>query len=71
MGGKVARRWVAKLQGDGWLSCKEMGDYVARRWVAKLVAYLLAKAALWVRMQTSPQNRYKMGDISKGMAYIL
>jgi hypothetical protein len=34
--------------------------------VAKLVARLLATAALWVRIQTSPTQKY-MGDISKGM----
>jgi hypothetical protein len=28
---------VAKLEGDGWLSWREMGGYVGRRWVAKLV----------------------------------
>jgi hypothetical protein len=35
------------------------------RWVAKLVARLLAKAALSVRIQSISQ-KYKMGDISKG-----
>jgi hypothetical protein len=34
--------------------------------VAKLVARLLATAAFWVRIQTS--QKYKMGDISKGVA---
>jgi hypothetical protein len=53
-------RWVA-IEGDGWLN-REMGGYVGRcvakieRWVAKLVAHLLATAALWVRIQTSPKN---------------
>ncbi len=37
------------------------------RWVAKLVAHLLATAALWVRIQTISQ-KYKIDDISKGMA---
>jgi hypothetical protein len=27
---------VAKLQGDGWLSCRKMGGEVAERRVAKL-----------------------------------
>ncbi len=40
------------------------------RWVAKFVAHLLATAALWVRIQT-PLKKYKMGDISKGVANIL
>jgi hypothetical protein len=37
------------------------------RWVAKLVAYLLATAALWDRIQTS-LKKYKMGNICKGVA---
>jgi hypothetical protein len=37
------------------------------RWVAKFVAHLLAMAALWVRIQTSPK-KYEMGDISKEVA---
>jgi hypothetical protein len=44
----------------GWiviLWAKKLG-----RWVAKLVAHLLATAALWVRIKTSPKNK-KMGDI--------
>jgi hypothetical protein len=44
---KFSWRWVAKLQGDGWLS---LGGWVAKseigRWVAKLVSRLLAIAAL-------------------------
>jgi hypothetical protein len=36
------------------------------RWVAKLVERLLAATALWVRIQAS--EKYKTGDISKGMA---
>ncbi len=62
-----------KMWGDGWL-CEEMSGYVGI-WVvmrvAKLVARLLATAALWVRIQTSLKNRYKMGDISKGVAKTL
>jgi hypothetical protein len=54
--------------GDGWLS-REMDGFEGR-WVAKLVARLLAVAALWVRIQTSPK-KYKMGDISKGVANTL
>ncbi len=42
----IINGWVAK-KGDRWLS---------GRWVAKLVAYLLATAALWVRIQTSLKN---------------
>jgi hypothetical protein len=34
------------------------------RWVAKLVARLLATTALWVQIS----QKYKMGDISKGVA---
>jgi hypothetical protein len=41
------------------------------RWGAKLVARLLATAALWVRLQTSLKNTYKMGGISKGVANTL
>jgi hypothetical protein len=36
----------------------------------KLVAHLLAAAALWVRIQTS-LKKYKMGNISKGVANTL
>jgi hypothetical protein len=37
--------------------------------VAKLVARLLAKAALWVRIQTSlSKKKKKMGGISNGVA---
>jgi hypothetical protein len=38
--------------------------------VAKLVARLLATAALWVRIQDNSQ-KYKKGDISKGVANTL
>ncbi len=27
---------MAKLEGDGWLSWRDMGGYVGGRWVAKL-----------------------------------
>jgi hypothetical protein len=45
--GDLLGRWVAKL-----------GRKVAKlgRWVAKLVARLLARAALWVRIQKSLKN---------------
>jgi hypothetical protein len=42
-----------------FLVSKEVGG-----WVAMLIARLLAKAALWVRNQTS----LRMGDISKGVS---
>ncbi len=48
------------VQGDGYLS-------LGRR-VAKLVAHLLDTAALWVRRHLS---KYKMGDVSKGVANTL
>jgi hypothetical protein len=35
-------RWVAKLEGDGRLSCREMGGYVGGRWVAKLLGRWVA-----------------------------
>jgi hypothetical protein len=38
--------------------------------VAKLGAHLLATAALWVRVQTSPK-KYIMGDIGKGVTITL
>ncbi len=41
-----------------------------REMVAKFVALLLAKAALWFRIQTSFKNT-KMGDINKGVANTL
>ncbi len=41
------------------------------RWVAKLVARL-ATAALWVRIQIQDiSQKYKIGDISKGVANTL
>jgi hypothetical protein len=46
------RRWVAKLEGNGWLHWGEMGGYVGGRWAAKLVTRLLATGALRVRIQT-------------------
>ncbi len=45
---------------------RKIGDFVRRR-VAKLVAHLLASAALWGRIHDISQ-KYKMGDISKGVA---
>jgi hypothetical protein len=55
------RRWVAKF--GIWVAKKrrwvaKFGRRVAKfgRWVAKLIAHLLATAALWVRIQTSPKN---------------
>jgi hypothetical protein len=47
---------VAKLEGDGWLSWREMGCYVGGIWVVRLVAHLLAKAAFMIRIQTSRKN---------------
>jgi hypothetical protein len=43
----------------------KVGKWVAKsgRWVAKLVARLLAKAALWIRIQTSLKNT-KMEDMA-------
>ncbi len=43
----------------------KVGKWMAKsgRWVAKLVARLLAKAALWVQIQTSLKNT-KMGDMA-------
>jgi hypothetical protein len=49
-------RWVAKRELNGLVG----------RWVAKLVPRLLATAALWVRNHDISQ-KYKMGDISKGV----
>jgi hypothetical protein len=49
----VAKREIGGVEevggylGDGWLF---------RGWVANLVERLLAKAALWVRIQTSLKN---------------
>jgi hypothetical protein len=40
------------------------------RWVAKLIARLLAKAALWVRIQTSLENA-KWKGIQKEWQHIL
>jgi hypothetical protein len=55
-------RWMAKLEGrwvanfvERWVA-KLVGRWVGKlawRWVSK---YLLATAALWVRIQTSPEN---------------
>ncbi len=72
-------RWVAKL--GRWVAM--LGRWVAKlgrgvaklgRWVAKLgrcvAIFLLALAALWVRIQTSLKI-YKMVDISKGVANTL
>ncbi len=36
-------RWVAKLEGYGWQSWREMGGKVGGRWVAKFVGRWLAK----------------------------
>ncbi len=63
---------VGEVQGDGWLSSGRLVAKLIVRWVAKLVerwlaklvgrrvaklvAHLLATAALWVRIQTSPKN---------------
>jgi hypothetical protein len=38
-------RWVAMLEGDGWLCWREMGGYVGGRWVAMLV-----RLGRWVAM---------------------
>jgi hypothetical protein len=50
-----------------FLYVKEMGDWWLRRETGDLlVARLLATAALWARIQ-----KYKIGDISKGVANTL
>ncbi len=48
-----------------------MGVEVRERWEAKLVARLLATAALPVRIHSDISQKYKMGDISKGVGNTL
>jgi hypothetical protein len=56
--GEVGRRWVAKLHGDGWLSCYGDGwiSCYGDGWLNWYIARLLATAALWDRSQTSLKN---------------
>jgi hypothetical protein len=68
---KSVGRWLAKLVGR-WVA-KLVGRWVAKlvgRWVAKLIPRLLPTAARWVQIQTSPK-KYKIGEISKGVANTL
>ncbi len=50
----LLKGWLVHVQQESML--REMGCYVGGRWVAKLVAHLLAKAALWIRIQTTRKN---------------
>ncbi len=59
---KLVVRWVAKLEGDGWLSWREMGGQVGS-----------APACYGNSLGSNPgiSQKYNMGDISKGVAKTL
>jgi hypothetical protein len=62
-------RWAAKL--GRWVA--KSGRWVAKlgKWVAKLVAHLHACYGSYLGSNPDISQKYKMGDISKGVANTL